>query len=734
MASSQSTMKLCIFCRRLESTSGECPTLQSLTTLNQTSSNHVVLNPPQHVSPFSSDDEALIEQLQKQPSHLCTRCTDYDIVSVFKDAEPLDADLLYQACGNDSVATKEYHQKFSRYEIPLPDLPSLLLTPACPVCRLIYRVLPRKGLDPRDNTLKLTPYRSYLRAPDWERLPSESKTQAAILIGIHTPYTLALKYDPRATGGENVGPAQMNGEAICLASESTFPGRKLDNWRFVEPMADLALAKKALDHCLQNCRGACQAEPHAELLLTTMVDVIDRVTVPCPSDDCDYFALSYVWGGVMPTPGALETGTLPQTIEDAITVTKKLGRRYLWVDALCIDQTPNPTPTQAAAKTAQLKMMDLIYGCATLTIVALSGKDSNAGLAGVRPAHRRTKQVRETIGGRKFFTVPPTVGAEREASVWDKRAWTLQESLLSRRKLAFTDTQINFECLGHSVVDAFDFETMMQWPGMGTSWDNMKRLMGAMPPPGTQPGDWYVHGFLGLLNGYTERKMTNDSDSLNALLGILSAWERYLLPSGSTFVWGLPLQHAPQFLGWFHEREVSTTPKRRQSFPSWSWAGWEGRVYIDNLLPENVYPPEKMSRIGDLTVRMVDIVDDRKLVVEGWVVELDIRTEPFSDAYIPGTDDMVGMVKERNFNHNNTLASGLYTCLVVEQVRSTERGRFIKVSVEHERVFLVVLECHAGQQVQGMDVASRQTMITFFPNVKGDFMRAKPEKKKLVLI
>jgi hypothetical protein len=32
--------------------------------------------------------------------------------------------------------------------------------------------------------------------------------------------------------------------------------------------------------------------------------------------------------------GALEKGCLPQTIEDAITVTKSLGRCYLWVRSL----------------------------------------------------------------------------------------------------------------------------------------------------------------------------------------------------------------------------------------------------------------------------------------------------------------------------------------------------------------------------------------------------------------
>ncbi|KAK1707868.1 hypothetical protein BDP67DRAFT_581527 [Colletotrichum lupini] len=32
------------------------------------------------------------------------------------------------------------------------------------------------------------------------------------------------------------------------------------------------------------------------------------------------------------------TATMPQTFQDAVTMTRKLGIRYLWIDALCIVQ------------------------------------------------------------------------------------------------------------------------------------------------------------------------------------------------------------------------------------------------------------------------------------------------------------------------------------------------------------------------------------------------------------
>lgn len=61
-----------------------------------------------------------------------------------------------------------------------------------------------------------------------------------------------------------------------------------------------------------------------------------------------YAALSYCWGGdqdykttssnIMSNQQQLDLPKTAKTIHDAISVTKKLGLKYLWVDALCIIQ------------------------------------------------------------------------------------------------------------------------------------------------------------------------------------------------------------------------------------------------------------------------------------------------------------------------------------------------------------------------------------------------------------
>ncbi|CBX97721.1 hypothetical protein LEMA_P091300.1 [Plenodomus lingam JN3] len=82
-----------------------------------------------------------------------------------------------------------------------------------------------------------------------------------------------------------------------------------------------------------------------------LVDVKMRCVV-CIKQKTEYAALSYVWGGSrrfvlckenadsLSLPGALNHKALelPQTFRDAIEFVEKLAIRYIWIDALCIQQ------------------------------------------------------------------------------------------------------------------------------------------------------------------------------------------------------------------------------------------------------------------------------------------------------------------------------------------------------------------------------------------------------------
>ncbi|RMZ90857.1 hypothetical protein DV736_g1883, partial [Chaetothyriales sp. CBS 134916] len=92
-----------------------------------------------------------------------------------------------------------------------------------------------------------------------------------------------------------------------------------------------------------------------------------------------YLVLSYCWGMTpKDAPWQLTIMTaqqftteirlaiLPQTLYDAVTWTRKLGGRYIWIDSMCILQDSEEDWQREASRMAS------IYGSATMTLVAAS--------------------------------------------------------------------------------------------------------------------------------------------------------------------------------------------------------------------------------------------------------------------------------------------------------------------------------------------------------------------------
>jgi hypothetical protein len=95
-------------------------------------------------------------------------------------------------------------------------------------------------------------------------------------------------------------------------------------------------------------------------------------------------ALSYCWGEEQPSAtlnsnlstyllNGIDTSLLPQTIQDAVTVTRRLGIQYLWVDSLCIIQDSDDD------KAHEIGRMSQIYSNAYVTISASSSAKCTTG-------------------------------------------------------------------------------------------------------------------------------------------------------------------------------------------------------------------------------------------------------------------------------------------------------------------------------------------------------------------
>lgn len=371
---------------------------------------------------------------------------------------------------------------------------------------------------------------------------------------------------------------------------------------------DISIGRSWLDHCEERHGAICSEQGWSFALekptFLRVIDVEEFCLFEVPSTQvatCRYLALSYCWGKV--TNFLLQNANkqqllrrhgllpyiyqgLPKTVRDAIFTARGLRERYLWVDSLCIEQDNEEEKSQ------QIAIMDSIYSNAILTIVAADGKDVDSGLPGVEPGSRSIKQETEQIHSGHHIITPLEEPKGLETSSWNLRAWTFQERLLSRRLIIFIGGQLVWRC--HEAVGFEDMtaaergEKLEPFP-----WLSIKpQHLGIKTP---RKG--YIDGsierlrdgrtiivrsetfkeYVKLIKQYTQRQLTNPSDILKALAGLLNIFERcFKSPTNQ----GLPEILLDAAVLW---RPVEKMVRRSvEDIPSWTWAGWKGKVTYED--------------------------------------------------------------------------------------------------------------------------------------------------------
>lgn len=283
---------------------------------------------------------------------------------------------------------------------------------------------------------------------------------------------------------------------------------------------------------------------------------------------CKYITLSYVWGDpamykacqatrdnseALQTPGSLKAVSMPATLLDAIVACRALGYRYLWIDALCI---PQDDPVK---KAEQINRMDRIYRCAELCIVAAAGSDASHGLPGVGRS-RVWRSFSTRVFDLELATVRTSVIDCVNRSVWNKRAWTFQESLLSRRLLYFTELGVFYQDRQHSGSDT---TYVAEYPSRSDDLYSVRHLS--------------TDRYDAILEQYTIRKLSFEQDILRAVAGVLI---HHL--DGKVF-YGMSYTEFDRAIAW---KSSDPSGVRRESldstslFPSWSWASAYGKISI----------------------------------------------------------------------------------------------------------------------------------------------------------
>ncbi|KAK0647989.1 heterokaryon incompatibility protein-domain-containing protein [Cercophora newfieldiana] len=361
---------------------------------------------------------------------------------------------------------------------------------------------------------------------------------------------------------------------------------KANNWAYlhhrIEPQIDFSRLRGWIAKCGQ---GHTSCPPSATgsfanmfpgLGVLRLIDVEEGCLIET-IDTVRYVALSYVWGtSVSPTtkttkrnkssmmrPGSLlregkPSSRLPLTVANAMTLVRNLGFRYLWVDALCLVQN------DAEDVRRGVDVMDMVYEMAYLTIIAACGHDSSAGLPGVEPGVRAAKALVHTVDDGIQMGLYTEVDQLLQTSVYESRAWTLQEHILSRRILYFLDDNVFFRCREREAIESCRDHLELTHRGGTTVWSLLPDSI-LMEHP--------LDDYASIVGYYSERALTNQGDALRAMAGIM---RRFWAKLGYPMLEGLPTGAFDIFLVFLGEGL-----SRRSGFPSYSWAGWRGRVVFE---------------------------------------------------------------------------------------------------------------------------------------------------------
>jgi hypothetical protein len=157
--------------------------------------------------------------------------------------------------------------------------------------------------------------------------------------------------------------------------------------------------------------------------------------------NAEWLALSHQWGDPEERKKGMTLAELPATFQDAVVVTRALGRRYLWIDSICIVQGVS------GDFHSESKRMESIYSGAYCVLAASCASDHGSGF--LQPRKQREFVTLTPTGSNTSVYVCESIDNFKEHvldGALNRRGWVLQEHALARRTVFFTTHQTYFEC------------------------------------------------------------------------------------------------------------------------------------------------------------------------------------------------------------------------------------------------------------------------------------------------
>jgi hypothetical protein len=368
-----------------------------------------------------------------------------------------------------------------------------------------------------------------------------------------------------------------------------------------------------------------------------------------------YASLSHCWGKAK-TLKLLQSNldqlcagvaipTLPTSYREAITVCRRFGLRYIWIDSLCIMQDSREDWQREA-----ITMKDVYRNSALNIEAAAAAESSEASFLSRDPEFIRPVQVTAewdiaAVQEQYYLVDEALYDNDVKDSPLHQRAWVMQEVLLTTRSLSLTQNQLWFECTESHACETYPGGL----PAALVHASDQARVLGL-------PSDRLAHTYQRwsrVVEKYAACFLTFPGDKMIAFAGIAQHFQG-LLP-GDTYVAGMWRSQLPWTLNWrTHNSRPCYRPEGYRA-PSWSWASLEGPVQFEHQPAMAVEGTLKTPCVVlDVVVQTVDqhetgllrggYIQMKAPLIEVGILcdSLTLETSPGQFEYIEGSNEAVG--------------------------------------------------------------------------------------------
>ncbi|KAL2061952.1 hypothetical protein VTL71DRAFT_7330 [Oculimacula yallundae] len=433
----------------------------------------------------------------------------------------------------------------------------------------------------------------------------------------------------------------------------------------------LMRARKWIWKCLRthpHCARKMAELPKRVIDIGTSLNDPIRLHIPnsITETGTPYIALSYSWGTELPlrtTKATLQKHCegipfedFPRTLQDALHVTRGLGLRYIWIDALCIVQDDAQDWEEQAALMGNIyqgSLVNISATCSTSLSAGFLQRSENSPFPRVKVGRYFHKDG--INHGGIFLGTGQDLGsnnmrADLNGTFLSSRGWVFQEQLMSTATLHYTADQMIWECAttirSEKFADAEQVNVQPKLDGYDRlaplKWGWINYLRSAEPQSSAfqkygsrTPVDKNEDGFSVLMAlwkewvfDFSSRDLTYGNDRLPAIAGITQLISQKY---GLRFAVGHFEEDLPLSLCWWPRKRrqvvLGSAQKSTNNYPSWSWPSFQGGVWYGGST--RVYQLQITSSQASSDLRIVKLHSEPGssvyLEVEGLLQQIELE-------------------------------------------------------------------------------------------------------------